>query len=793
MRASPIISSLVTVFLLLLFVCPIALGQGEYDARSVMVWKQARQAQLDYVNQLKQQLASDPENRALLLNLGRSYYWLAVDRDSAAQFEAEKTFEQVLARDPAEPTALVYHGALLGLKIGLNLVSLDQFPPVMKRSFEEMDRAVELAPDDAEVRQIRAYASFHTPSFLGRDQLAIEDFNHVLRQVEQTSAGDYWRAEIYLVLGDTYNKIGDQARARQSWEQAARLVPESRAALAAEARLRSPGATPAASEVSVKDLIALFSFFVGVIIFAILTVLVARDLVRARRRRRGMAASLIVSAAALLWTGVNLSLALMSATGISSTGGFERLAAWHRSDIYLILALSPIPFGLITAYRFYKAAFMDIALKRGAALVVIVALSIVYGRLLEVTAGFAFYQLSNSTLRLVFYTLMWLTVFSLYLPLRRRIYAAVDRYIFKRRDYSRLLDWFTDRLRSATDEATLIVIASDAIKEAFAAGSALFLPPTQEVAGRVSETFSERGADVLLRAQVEDDQLSVELENRNAELVLAVRTREGVEGVILVGARAYGQGYLSEELSVLRAVAAEIGRDMENLRLHEARRRQAIAEENLRKLVAEAELKALRAQIDPHFFFNALNSVASLIEDDPAAAEELLEDISELFRHSFRQRRDFITLGEEMALVETYLRVERVRLGDKLSFTKVVPTESLTLSIPALTIQPLVENAVKHGISRASRGGAITLSVAVKESHLEVFVADTGVGIAASELPEIFSRGVGLANVNNRLKGLYGEQSGLRIDSREGYGTTLSFVVPLAVERAKYDSGNGHR
>jgi two-component system, LytTR family, sensor kinase len=216
-------------------------------------------------------------------------------------------------------------------------------------------------------------------------------------------------------------------------------------------------------------------------------------------------------------------------------------------------------------------------------------------------------------------------------------------------------------------------------------------------------------------------------------------------------------------------------------RFYDAQRKHAIAEEKLRKLLTQAELKALRAQIDPHFFFNALNSVVALIHRDPAAAEELIEDLADLFRHSFKPSRDFIALGEELNLVETYLKVEKVRLGDKLQFNKVITPEALTVRIPALTVQPQVENAVKHGIGNLPEGGQITLSAAVKDGRLNIAIADTGAGLPEAPLPQVFTRGVGLSNINERLSALYGAQSQLRIDSHPGQGATVSFAIPLMI------------
>src|SRR5262249_45278597 len=218
----------------------------------------------------------------------------------------------------------------------------------------------------------------------------------------------------------------------------------------------------------------------------------------------------------------------------------------------------------------------------------------------------------------------------------------------------------------------------------------------------------------------------------------------------------------------------------------EARRKHAIAEEELRKLVAESELRALRAQIDPHFFFNALNSVASLINTDAARAERLLEDLSELFRYAFRRPAQFISLEEELHLVETYINVEKVRLGDKLQFRKTIAPEVLRLSIPALTIQPLIENAIKHGIGKQRDGGSISLSVTLRPDRLSIFVADSGAGISKTDMAQLFTRGVGLSNVNSRLQSLYGQSSGLQIDSQPGQGTTVSFSIESRKETTNY-------
>lgn len=775
--------------LLLLCVCAaitttIAPAQGEYDdegAGPMSVWQQSRQTQWqiqrEYIERLKQRAAAEPENVAYQLDLGRAYYWMALERDTQAQAEAEQAFRQILAREPDNAVALAYHGALLGIKVGTNIIPHDQITAVMNRAHEELDRAVRLAPDSVEVRELRGYASFYTPSIFGRDQLAIEDFTRAIELLERSPGTERARAKSHLILGDTYNKMGEAAAARANWERSRELAPNTGLAAAAEARLRSLAEQPAKPDTNLKELVAFFGFLAGLIIFALLSVMVLRDLKRVRRR--GMFASLVISLTALIWNAVNLILVMAEAIG---AGAAFPPQGWWRSGLLLALALSPIPLGIFAAYRFYQATFIDIVLKRGAALLVLLALSLPFAQLVEARLLSPLLRMTNPALRSIFFTGVWIGLIALYPPLRDYIYGLFDRYLFKRRNRALLLEALDERLYAVTDKASLLRAATDTLRDAFVCKEARFVPK-QELSERFSEQLKLKDA-VLVRPQVEGGRLEIGLAHGEIKLALSIRVGGELLGAIMLGERAYGQDYLSEDLSLLRAAVSQINRALENMNLHEVRRKHAIAEEELRKLVAESELKALRAQIDPHFFFNALNSVAALISRKPEAAEEMIEDLAELFRHSFKPGHAFITLGEELQLVETYLKIERMRLGEKLQYRKAVSKEALAVRIPALTIQPLVENAVKHGLGGSHEGGVITLSAAVKRDCLNVIVSDTGAGIPASELPQILSRGVGLANVNGRLVGLYGVGAGLRVDSLHGQGTTISFTTPLTAQKA---------
>ncbi|HEY7547819.1 MAG TPA: hypothetical protein VID27_23170, partial [Blastocatellia bacterium] len=277
---------IINTLLILLTLAPVAAAQRE-SSGPPSVWKQSRQLRLDEVERLKQEIARDPDNLGLQINLGRIYYWLALDRDYEALVEAEKTFRRVLDRDSNNAEALAYYGAVLGLKIGYSLVPQDQIIRVAQEASASLDRAVLLAPDSIEVREIRGYTSLHTPSYAGRDHLAIEDFSHVLPLLESEKASPEDIAEACLALGDAYNKTGERQKARDSWQRAIRLLPGSLTAKTAQMRLDSNSVEVNASTGRIRELIAFFGFLTGAAIFSILSFLILRDFLRARRKAKG--------------------------------------------------------------------------------------------------------------------------------------------------------------------------------------------------------------------------------------------------------------------------------------------------------------------------------------------------------------------------------------------------------------------------------------------------------------------------------------------------------------------------
>jgi two-component system, LytTR family, sensor kinase len=197
--------------------------------------------------------------------------------------------------------------------------------------------------------------------------------------------------------------------------------------------------------------------------------------------------------------------------------------------------------------------------------------------------------------------------------------------------------------------------------------------------------------------------------------------------------------------------------------------------------LAQAELRALRAQISPHFIYNALAAVAGDIHERPEEARELLTDFAEFTRYLFRDGRSYVTLGEELAHVERYLRLEQARFRGKLHVAIDVVPEALGAVVPAMSLQPLVENAVRHGVEQRAGTGRVEITGRITGDDVELRITDDGTGIEPERVPLVLAGtggGIGLSNVDGRLRATFGERYALQIDSRPGMGTTAVMTVP---------------
>ncbi|MFI7361239.1 sensor histidine kinase [Streptomyces sp. NPDC050149] len=235
--------------------------------------------------------------------------------------------------------------------------------------------------------------------------------------------------------------------------------------------------------------------------------------------------------------------------------------------------------------------------------------------------------------------------------------------------------------------------------------------------------------------------------------------------------------YAPRESAVLARAAGEVARWVcVQLELAELDRS--------RTQLIEAEIRALRAQISPHFIFNSLAAIASFVRTDPEQARELLLEFADFTRYSFRSHGDFTTLADELHSIDQYLALVRARFGERLSVTLQVAPEVLPVALPFLCLQPLVENAVKHGLEGAVTSSRITISALDAGSEAEVVIEDDGTGMDPERLRHILrgeggkSTGIGLLNVDERLRQVYGDDYGLVIETGIGAGMRITVRLP---------------
>src|SRR5215470_819550 len=201
--------------------------------------------------------------------------------------------------------------------------------------------------------------------------------------------------------------------------------------------------------------------------------------------------------------------------------------------------------------------------------------------------------------------------------------------------------------------------------------------------------------------------------------------------------------------------------------------------ERHQQLLLKARMDALSSQINPHFLFNTLNTVSALIRFDPDTARGVVLKLSNILRRLLRKHETFVPLREELSFIDDYLDIEVARFGkDSLDIVKEIDERTLETFIPSMLLQPIVENSVKHGLAPKLEGGRICLRTSSHGGRLHIQIEDNGVGISEEKMPHVYVEGIGLSNVRERLRVLYGEDLHLEIASREGQGTTIRIEVP---------------
>ncbi len=338
--------------------------------------------------------------------------------------------------------------------------------------------------------------------------------------------------------------------------------------------------------------------------------------------------------------------------------------------------------------------------------------------------------------------------------LRNRVQSWLTHAVFRQGNVSRIAEQVKDSPEFAGEDAYLDWAASTM--------AACILTHDYAVARQ-----DEVESSASLHAPVIADVLPAIAAGKRwnwAEAVVPVRLGQGDSRLILLGRRQGGRRYLGEDLESLAKAAAEIADRVEYLRRQE-----------MARLVSQAELRALQSQINPHFLFNSLNALYGTIPREAAGARRMVLNLADIFRYFLQSNKTFVPLAEELQIVRAYLEVEQCRLATRLKVEIQVDESALEVLIPVLSIQPLVENAIKHGIAPRTEGGYVRIEVQPHGGELRISVENSS-GAVVSPSP---GPGVGLENVERRLAICYGPAASLLFSPAAGH-TTVTLRIPLS-------------
>jgi two-component system LytT family sensor kinase len=494
----------------------------------------------------------------------------------------------------------------------------------------------------------------------------------------------------------------------------------------------------------------------------------------------------------------------------------------HHASLFLALAI---------LNRDYRFALADIFLKRALALTLLVGVVLA----LHVTVGIRWLATDTATptgAPLTTY-LLALALFSAaaYDRIRRVSAWFVDTVLLRRPDYEELPSLVAADLAEREQPDAILRFVSERIAKTLDAtwvrAAELHTEPsshaivysgadaltiarterTERTAPAASAGDAATAATVSTAVVANGGMASAIKPGATPHMVVVIPTVDAPHHAFFIGELLGGRRLLSGDISLLESIALVTARRLDTLRVAHERIEASVREQQISRLATEAELRALRAQLNPHFLFNALTTVGYLIQTSPTRAMDTLLRLTSLLRGVLRRTTtEFGTLGDELDLIEAYLEIEQARFEERLRVTIDVPAALRTLPIPPLLVQPLVENAVKHGIAQSAGGGEVVVAAFLEsdgdhredargvrahspgEAHqqqLRLSVRDTGVGSTEAALARGRSRGVGIASIEHRLRCHYGEHASLRISTLPDVGTTVDLVIPVHPARRR--------
>ena len=426
------------------------------------------------------------------------------------------------------------------------------------------------------------------------------------------------------------------------------------------------------------------------------------------------------------WSVVALAIFAISALHLSHDEGPRRLIVeliGHHASVPLIFAI---------LYQDFRFALADVFLKRALALfaTIAVAAALYLGVAVPVLER---HEFRSDPIAVGAMIVLWTSTAMLYPWLSRGAAWLVDRVVLRRPSYAAIREELAAGVEAAQSPHDVLDVVCATMRRAMSAGAIEWVEGT--------------GGEF--------------------PIVTADLPRYSLR----VGPLMSGRDLLSDDIALLDTAAVIAARRLDALRLAQ-----------ISKLATEAELRALRAQVNPHFLFNALNTIAFLVQTAPERAHATLLKLTALLRGVLRSGAGDATLGEELNLVSAYLDIERARFEERLQVHIDVPDSLHSAHVPPLILQPLVENAIKHGISRSRGGGEVRIEARRTVGYLILTVTNTGAAATEFQVAQGRRRGVGLANIEQRLHHQYGDLARLTLTSGPA-GTIAEVTLPVATEQ----------
>jgi two-component system, LytTR family, sensor kinase len=479
--------------------------------------------------------------------------------------------------------------------------------------------------------------------------------------------------------------------------------------------------------------------------FGALTVIYAVGLLRDRTETNRRAPQILASMCLLLF-----------AVTFSHFGSGHPPSAWKE----LLVHHAGIPVALLILLQDYRFVFLDAFVRFLANVILAVFLSYTG---IRVAAALVPENGAERPLADVIGIAGLCLLLILFAYLRGVVQRLLTRAIFRSASIEALVQEFRSKAPEVRNEGDYLKWAAQRL--ATVAGTAAFEMLGPESYGRSGSTIRDLDYPALA-----DDQPWVSRDPRWdwAEVVAPVRLSQRDVRYLLLGRRRGGRRYLSEDLRSLNYLATVVAEEVERFRAAE-----------MQRLVSEAELRALHSQINPHFLFNALNTIYGIIPREAAGARRTVLNLADIFRYFLQSDKILIPLSEELKIVKAYLEIERLRLGPRLQTMIQVDKDAEQTRIPVLSVQPLVENAVKHGVAARPDEGWVKVSAHMAGGALNIAVEDSGASPAANA-GETHNpgAGVGLANVSRRLQLCFGHDAEVKMQHGP-FGTRVAFSVPV--------------